>query len=175
MGRLVACLLLFATMGCVMQSSTKSVRWDLSESHAKTAVGWPSGDDAVYEIERADASIRLPGDHTVEGRGVKLRLFSDGDQVQILAIMYPKTSLDDGYRQARDLASQWHLRTDDLEAWHREVIDGRARGVKDANERFYAVMAGSPLAAGGPTPYAKLLDSFDDQKPVVLDFEFQWV
>jgi hypothetical protein len=37
------------------------------------------------------------------------------------------------------------------------------------------VMAGSPLAPGGPTPYAKTLDSLDAQHPFLLDLEFQWV
>jgi hypothetical protein len=175
MRQLAAVLLAFATMGCMMQSTTRTVHWDLSESHAKTAFGWPSGAGDVYEIDQADATVRLPGDRTFEGSGVKLKVLAEGDQAQILAVMYPKTTLDDGYRQAQDLAKRWGLKTDGLETWHQQVIAGRARGVKDRDEPFYTTMAGSPLAPGGPTPFVQLLDSFDDQRPLVLDLEFQWM
>jgi hypothetical protein len=158
-----------------MESSSKTVRWDLRQGRARSAVGWPAGAGDVYEIERADASIELPGGRTFEGRGVRLRLFGDGDQVQVISVMYPKTTLDDGYRLAMSVSHQWQLRMDGLEQWHQQVVAGRARGVKDSDEPSYVVMAGSPLAPGGPTPCAKTLDSLDAQLPFLLDLEFQWV
>ncbi len=172
---LATLLLALAMMGCTMQSSTKTVHWDLRQGHAKSAVDWPAGADDVYDVDRADVTIDLPGGRQFEAKGVGLRLFSDGDQVQVIAVTYPKTTLDDGYRQAQALSRQWQLRTDDLERWRQEVVAGRARGVKDADERAFVVMAGSPLASGGPTPYAKTLDSHDAQRPFLLDFELQWV
>ena len=168
-------LLALAIMGCVMQSNPKTVHWDLRHGHARSAVGWPSDADDVYEVDRADVTLDLPGGRRFQAQGVMLRLFSAGDQVQVIAVTYPKTTLDDGYRQARSLSQQWQLRTDDLERWRQEVVAGRARGVKDADERAFVVMAGSPLAPGGPTPYAKTLDSLDAQRPFLLDLEFQWV
>jgi len=107
--------------------------------------------------------------------GLNVNLLAQGDQVLIVAFKYPKTTLDDGYRQAKSVSEQWQLRTDELERWRQTVLSGRTRGVKDGDEPTFVVMAGSPLAPGGPTPYAKTLDSFDDQRPFQLDFELQWV
>lgn len=168
-------LLALAMMGCTMQSNPRTLHWDLRQGHAKTTVGWPPGAADVYEVDRANVTLDLPGDRRFEAQGVALRLFSDGDQVQIIAVMYPKTTLDDGYRQAKSVSQQWGLRTEELERWHQEVVSGRARGVKDRDERSFVVMAGSPLASGGPTPYAKTLDSMDAERPFLLDLEFQWV
>ncbi len=174
MGRVATALLVLVTMGCMMPSSPKTVHWDLRQGHARSAVGWPADAGDVLDVDGADVTIDLPGGRTFEARGVGLHLLSQGDQVLLIAVRYPKTTLDDGYRQARSLAQHWQLRTDQLVRWHQQVIAGRARGVRDADEPFYVVMAGSPLAPGGPTPYAKTLDSFDDQRPLVLDLEFQW-
>jgi hypothetical protein len=175
MARLAGVLLALVTVGCMTQTSRTTVHWDLRQGHAKSAVGWPAGADDVYDIDNADVTLDLPGGHTFRARGVQLHLFGAGDQILILAVTYPKTTLDDGYQQALDVSRQWLLRTDDLEQWRREVLAGRARGVKDSNERAFVVMAGSPLAAGGPTPYAKTLDSFDQKRPFLLDLEFQWL
>ncbi|HSR25304.1 MAG TPA: hypothetical protein VLW53_17245 [Candidatus Eisenbacteria bacterium] len=174
-GAAAGVLLALAMMGCVMQPNPKTVHWDLRQGHAKTAVGWPAEADDVYEVDRADLTLDLPGGRRFQARGVSLRLFAAGDQVQVVAVMYPKTTLDDGYRQARSLSQEWQLRTDDLERWRQEVVAGRARGVRDADERAFVVMAGSLLAPGGPTPYAKTLDSQDAERPFLLDLEFQWV
>jgi hypothetical protein len=175
MPRLAGVLLPLLAVGCMMQSSSNTLHWDLRQGHAKSAVGWPAGADDVYDIDRADVTLDLPGGHTFRARGVQLHLFGAGDQILILAVIYPKTTLDDGYRLALDVSRQWRLRTDDLEQWRHDVVAGRAHGVRDSNERAYVVMAGSPLAPGGPTPYAKTLDSFDEQRPFLLDFEFQWI
>src|SRR5690242_17129641 len=106
MARFGAILLALLTMGCTMQSNPTNLHWDLRQGHAKGAVGWPAGDGDVYEVDRANVTIDLPGGHRFEARGVGLRLFSAGDQVQVIAVTYPKTTLDDGYRQARGISRQ---------------------------------------------------------------------
>lgn len=167
-------ILLLTTVGCVMgPQQTTTVDWDLTQGHARSAVHWP-GDRLVYEVANADATIRLPAGHTFRGRGVKLRVYREGDLIQVLQVLYPQTTIDDGYAKARALAGDWQLRTDQVDAWYREVQAGRQRGVKDTNQRFPVIMAGQPLAAGGPTPFGKVLDSFDVDRPFQLDLEFQW-
>ena len=168
-------LVAFVTMGCVRQSSPKTIHWDLRQGHARSAVGWPAAAGDVYDVDNANVTIDLPGGHTFRGDGVHVHLFANGDQILILGVTYPKTTLDDGYRQALSVSRQWQLRTDGLEQWRQDVAAGRARGVRDADERTFVVMAGSPLGPSGPTPYAKTLDSFDVGRPFLLDLEFQWV
>ena len=175
MVRAAICLLGLVMMGCVMQSNPKTLHWDLRQTHARSAVGWPGDAGDVYDVQDADVTIDLPAGRRFEARGVDVHLLAQGDQVLIVAFKYPKTTLDDGYRQAKSVSEQWQLRTDELERWRQTVLSGRTRGVKDGDEPTFVVMAGSPLAPGGPTPYAKTLDSFDDQRPFQLDFELQWV
>jgi hypothetical protein len=161
-------------MGCVMQSNAKTFHWDLRMGHARSAVAWPADAGDVYDVQGANLTIDLPAGRRFEAEGVDVHLLGAGDQILTLAVKYPKTTLDDGYRQAKTVSEQWRLRTDGLERWRQAVLAGRSRGVRDADEPAFVVMAGTPLAPGGPTPYAKTLDSFDDQRPFVLDFELQW-
>lgn len=175
MVRAAACLLALVMMGCAMQSNPKTLHWDLRQGHARSAVGWPADAGDVYDVAGADLTIDLPAGRRFEARGVDVHLLGAGDQILTLAVKYPKTTLDDGYRHARSVSEQWQLRTDELERWRQTVLAGRARGVKDADEPTFVVMAGTPIAPGGPTPYAKTLDSFDEKLPFVLDFELQWV
>jgi hypothetical protein len=175
MVRAAACLLGLVMMGCMMQSNPKTLHWDLRQGHARSAVGWPADAGDVYDVQGADVTIDLPAGRRFEAHGVDVHLLGVGDQISILAVKYPKTTLDDGYKQAKGVSEQWQLRTDALERWRQTVLSGRSRGVKDADEPAFVVMAGTPIAPGGPTPYAKTLDSFDAQRPFVLDFELQWV
>jgi hypothetical protein len=156
------------------QQQPARVAWDLSQIHSRSAVAWPAG-RSVYDVGTADATIQLPGGRTFRGSGVRIKLWPDGDQIQVLQILYPQTTIDDGYRRAKALAAEWHLRTDEIDSWYQEVQAGRRRGVKDVNERFSVLMAGQPLAPDGPIPYGKLLDSFDLERPLQLDLEFQWI
>lgn len=167
--------LLLAIMGCAMngQQPATKVDWDLTQSHAKAAIHWPD-DSNAYEVRNADATIRLPGGRTYRGQGVHIIVAATGGQIDILDIELLRTTIDDGYPRARALARQWNLRTDLIESWYKDVQAGRARGVKDQNERFPVYMAGDPLAPGGPIPFGKVLFSFDDAQPFLLDLQFQW-
>jgi hypothetical protein len=169
-------ILLLMTMGCAMgqQPQATRVAWDLTRTHARSAVGWPAG-RSVYDVGTVDATIQLPGGRTFRGSGVRIRVWPDGDQIQILQVLYPQATIDDGYRRAKALAAEWHLRTDQVDSWYQEVQNGRRQGVKDVNERFSVLMAGQPLAPGGPIPSAGMLDSFDLEQPLLVDLEFQWV
>jgi hypothetical protein len=173
-GRAAACLFGLVMMGCVMQSTSRTLHWDLRESHARSAISWPAGAGDVLDVANAQIVIDLPAGRRYQASGVDVHVLAVGDQILTIAVKYPRTTLDDGYQQALHMARDWQLRTDELERWRQGVLAGRERGVKDADEPEFVVMAGSAIAGGGPTPYAKTLDSFDDQRPFVLDFELQW-
>ncbi|HEY7202624.1 MAG TPA: hypothetical protein VIC57_20550 [Candidatus Dormibacteraeota bacterium] len=174
LSRLAMLAALVAAAGCMMGQAPHKVSWDLRHGHPKSAVQWASRSDA-YQVANVDATILLPGDRTFKGSDVTVRMFGQGDQVQVLGILFPKTTLDDGYRQAKELSREWHLNTSALDSWYQGVQDGRKRGVKDANVRYDAAMSGPALSADGPTPSANVLQSYNDEKPFLLDFELQWV
>ncbi len=168
-----AALLLLATVGCMMGQTTQ-VRWDLQHSHTKQDVQWTNSLSA-HEVANVDLTLLLPGGHTFTGRQVTVRMSSDGDQVQVLSVFYSPATLDDAYQHARQLAREWQLNASSLETWYQEVQAGRQQGVKDRDAPFPVALTGRPLSPSGPRPYSKIVYSFDQQKPALLDFELQWV
>jgi hypothetical protein len=165
--------LLLAMVGCMMGQTTQ-VRWDLRHSHTKKDVQWTDSVSAT-EVSSADLTILLPGDHTFVGKNVKARMMAEGDQVQILSIFYAPETLDDGYKRARQLAQDWGLGISPLDSWYQEVQAARKQGKRDRDAPLPIAVGGKPLSPDGPTPYARILYSFDQQKPALVNFELQWV
>ena len=159
---------------CTSGSTMTKVSWDLRSAHDRAAVGW-QGSSPGFSVPDADATILLPGERTFRAQGVSLDLTARGAQVTILAIMYPPSTIDAGYALAKRVAVEWGLRTDLLENWHQEVLANRQAGKRDSDESFNVGMAGPSLAPSGPTPFARVLQSFDPERPFRLDLEFQWV
>ena len=166
-------LLLLATVGCMMGQSTQ-VRWDLQHSHTKKDVHWTDSLTAT-EVAHVDLTLLLPGGYTFNGKNVTVRMKSDGDQVEILSIFYSPASLDDGYKRAKQLAHDWQLGISPLDSWFHDVQVARKQGKRDRDASFPIAVAGKPLSPDGPTPYARILYSFDQQMPALVNFELQWV
>lgn len=167
-----AALLLLATVGCMMGQKTQ-VRWDLRHSHAKKDVQWTNSLSA-HEVSRVDLSVQLPGGRTFDGKDVTVRMSSDGDQVTLMAIFFQPATLDDAYQHAKQLAHDWQLNANALDAWYRDVQAGRKQGVKDRDVRFPVALSGPSLGPDGPTLYARIVYSFDESRAGLLDFELQW-
>lgn len=168
---LIAALLLLTT-GCAMDQ-TRTITWDLRTTHAASAIGWTDGSPARSE-NGVDATVQLPGGHTLHASGVNLNLTASGGQITTLAVFYPRQTVDAGYTRARQVAAAWDLDTNALDTWYTAVVAARLQGKKDADESFNVGMAGAPLAPGGPTPFAHVISSFDPGQPFLLDLEFQW-
>jgi hypothetical protein len=170
---LAGAALLLATVGCMMGQTTQ-VHWDLRHSHTKKDVQWTNAQTA-QEVAHVDVTLLLPPDRSFIGQDVTVRMSAQGEQVQILSVFYVPTSLDDGYQHAKRLAHDWQLDATSLDAWYQEVQSGRKQGVRDRDAHFPVALTGKPLGPGGPTPYARIVYSFDEQNPALLDFELQWV
>ena len=134
--------------------------WDLRGGRAMPPAG-------RWEV-CGEVTILLPGGRVFSGRDVTVRAFGAEDEIETLEILFPRTTLDAGYRRAVQLGREWLLDTRSLDAWYR-AARGQGGGV-----RYYVGMPGSPLAPGGPTPAASVLDSFDDREPFLLELEFRW-
>jgi hypothetical protein len=165
-------LLLLAAVGCMMGQTTQ-VRWDLRHSHTKKDVEWTNSLSA-REVADVDLTLLLPGGRTFNGQQVTARMSSDGDQVQVLSVFYPPATLDEGYQHARELAREWRLNASSLDAWYQDVQAGRKQGRRDRDAPFPVSLTGQPLGPDGPTPYARIVYSFDQQRAALLDFELQW-
>jgi hypothetical protein len=172
-------LLLLATTGCTAGQPPQQLRWDLRQSHTKADVGWQNQLSA-HSVPHADVIILLPGGHTFVGQGVEVFLSACQDQNQVCYVeihLYPEETIDEAYRHAKQIAQAWHFQTDDLERWYQDVLAGRQRGIKDQDELLNGVEggAGGPaLVPGGPTAALGMVYSFDEQRPVLLVFTFDW-
>lgn len=166
-------LLLLVMVGCMMGQTTQ-VRWDLRQSHTKKDVQWTDALTA-REVANVDLTVQLPGGRTFSGRDVTVDMSSVGEQIDVMAIFFQPATLDDAYTHARQLARDWQLNASSLDAWYQDVQAARKQGAKDRNAQFPVSLSGRPLVAGGPTPYARIVYSFDQAKPGRLGFELQWV
>jgi hypothetical protein len=165
-------LVALVAAGCMTQPAQK-VNLDVRGGHSKAALHWTDSSTA-HETPNVDVTIQLPSGRTFSAQNVTLHLFGQGDKVQLIAVMYPKASLDDVYRQARQVSHDWQLPTGGLDGWYQDVQNGRKSGVKDSSVELNVGTTGSPIGTGGPTPYVKILPSYDDGSPALLDFELQW-
>jgi hypothetical protein len=176
-GASILLFLLLVTTGCAVGPPPQQLRWDLRQSHTKEDVHWQS-DLELWSIDHVDVTILLPGTQTFVGQGINVILSAcrDQDQVwQVLIYLYPARTIDDAYRQAKQLAQMWHMDTADLEAWYQGVLAGRRHGIKDRDEPFNTGgMGGPPLAPGGPAPSGAIVYSFDEQRPALILFRFEW-
>jgi hypothetical protein len=137
-GRALLLFILLITIGCTVKPSPRSLRWDLRRSHTKQDVHWRSETD-VWSIDHINVTILLPGERTFAAPGVNAILAAcrDQDQVwQVALYLYPARTIDEAYRQATQLAQEWHLDTADLESWYHGVLAGKRQGIKDSNEAF---------------------------------------
>ena len=154
--------------------SVPQVTWNLRDSHTKADVGWKDSLDATSLTQTVDLTILLPGDRSLSVHAVREDLQASGDQLTSVAVLYPPASNDDGYQQAKSVAGQWGLSTAALEEWHQEILRARQQGQPESQVPYFRELVGSPLAAGGPTPVATIIQSSDDSKPFQLRLEFQW-
>jgi hypothetical protein len=131
----------------------------------------------VWSIEHVNVRILLPGEQTFVGQGINVILSAcrDRDLVwQALLYLYPARTIDDAYRQGKELAQEWRMDTSSLDSWYQEVLAGRRAGVKDRDVVFNGGMGGPPVAPGGPAPSASIIYSFDPQRPAFILFRFEW-
>src|SRR5215470_14990265 len=118
---------------CVMGGqSIPHVTWNLRQSHTKADVGWKDSLDATSTSETADVTILLPGDRSLSVRAVREDFQASGDDLESVAVLYPPTSDDAGYQEARSVARQWGLSTDALDEWHQEIVRARQQGVPES-------------------------------------------
>ncbi len=175
-GAPILLLLLLATTGCTAGQPPQQLRWDLRQSHTKADVGWQDQLSA-NSWPNANVTILLPGGHTFVGQGVEIfaSVCEDPSQVCNLPIhLYPQETIERAYQHAKQIAQEWRFQADDLDRWYHDVVAGRERGVKDTDEPLDAAAGGMPLALGGPTATLSMIYSFDEQRPVLLVFTFDW-
>jgi hypothetical protein len=172
-------VLLVTTRGGVFigQPAQPPRLWDLRQSRTKENVRWQSAAE-VWSIDHVDVMILLPGRQTFVGPGINAILAAcrDPEQLwQVALYWYPARTLDEVYRQAKQLTQEWRMDTAEVEAWYQGVQVGRRARIKDSNEAFSAAgMGGKPLAPGGPAPSAAMLSSFDEARPAFILFRFAW-
>jgi hypothetical protein len=160
---------------CSIFPSRQHITWDLRTSHAKAGVPFQH-DLSAGEIEHIDATVLVAGAPELKAQDVALGYSSirGGNQLDQAFVQYQPETMDSGYQHTKSILQQWGVTTGKLESWYRELKDQRRQGKPDKEGPFFAIIGYKQLTPGGAAFFANVLDSFNDQKPFLLDLEFQW-
>lgn len=164
-------LILLAMTSC---GSPPKVTWNLRHSHTKADVGWKDDTTSTHWTKRMDLTILLPGNRTFHGQPTAVSLEAKGDVLQLVSINYPNMTINDGVRQAKELAREWDIPTGPIQSWYEQVRKYGQTGVSGPHDPYPFEVGGPPLssASSGPTPGLAFVYSFDQSRPLLIMLEF---
>jgi hypothetical protein len=154
---------------------TKSLNWDLSRGGTIDQVRWPS-QGTLFELSRGvQVNLTLPGGKAFKGRVEKVLGRREGRNLRNIELFFPAAGTDDAYARAKRLGKEWGIELGNLDEWHKRRKQQREKGKEDLS---YAAFTGSgdsqPLGGSGPKPAIEVLNSFDKERPVVVNLSFLW-
>lgn len=175
--------------GCVGADSSRfpdEVEWDLSESHRAADVDWDNDLSAFMIQDGVEATVRLPGGHTLHDEFLNIGGSRDGlgpqtgdAPIETLDFYYEPRTVEDAYALATRLGQEWGVPMsrpsgDGIDRWYEERLANRARGQEERTDRSGAWGQGEPLAEGGPIPQVTILHSYVDERPITVKLSFYW-
>jgi hypothetical protein len=169
---IIVAALLFGGCGGSGDDEGKMIDWNLSQSHNVEDVDWAKPDQTAVQIESPDSvRIRFPGGQSFAGNGDvgAVGLERQGDKVTTVQVDSAPMTADEAYETALRWTRRWGLPKAPIEAWneHRRSSAGiqTAEAIPDP---------GTTVGPGGPEPSLKLLNSFNDDRPVIVSLRFFW-
>jgi hypothetical protein len=170
---IVAALLLGGCGGGGDDEATM-IDWNLSKSHTTQDVDWPKPGQSAVQIESPESvHIRLPGDHEFSANGDvgAVGLERRGDDLTTVQVDTEPLTAEDAYRLALQWARRWDIPTQPIQDWN----ERRRAGGDALTETVEAIPdPGTTVGPGGPEPSLKLLNSFNDDRPVIVSLRFFW-
>lgn len=156
-------------------SSRPLLSWDLSQHHRISDVGWP--DPSLDDVEFSDVTVHLTlASHKVFQGAMREVFCSRADTSSIdlseIDLNSEPLTLDAAYQHAKALGTYWGFDAhffQALDAWY-----GNSGGSRDRDPYFELGMAAAPGISSVPGLRIHLLDSFDDQRPWMLQFSIFW-
>jgi hypothetical protein len=155
---------------------TETLSWDLSRGHTTEDVRWPGEGNAFELGPGVQVSLTLPGGRTFAGSVDKVLARREGDTIRNLDLFFPAMSTDEAYDLAKQLGARWDVNLRNIDAWYERRVAQRDGGREDVSDTAFT---GSPDSAplggeGGPVPAIEMLNSFDGERPVVVNLSFLW-
>jgi hypothetical protein len=150
------------------------IDWNLSASHTIEDVDWSKPDQTAVQIEQpGSVRIRFPGDKSFSGNGDigAVGLERRGDQVTTVQVDSAPMTAEEAYEVALRWIRRWGLPKQPIEDWN----ERRQSGGDALTETAEAIPdPGTTVGPGGPEPSLKLLNSFNDDRPVIVSLRFFW-
>lgn len=154
---------------------TKTLTLDLSRGATLDHVRWPSN-GTLFEMRRGiQVNLTLPGGKTFRGRVDKVLGRREGRNIRSIDLFFPATTTDAAYDQAKQLGKEWRIDLVNIDEWHKRRKEQRKKGKEDLSLTAFTGSPHSwPLAPDGPKPAIEVLNSFDKERPVVVNLSFRW-
>lgn len=153
-----------------------NLMWDLSKGHTTRQVTWPAKGTA-FELHRGvQVRLVLPAGRTFQGRVERVLGKRDGEVIHMLNFSYRATTTEAAFKQAQALGKEWGIDLRNIDSWYQRRMDQRRQGREDFSDtaftgRVHAKPLGGP---SGPTPSIEMMNSFSDERPVVVGFNITW-
>ncbi|WBP87374.1 hypothetical protein [Kitasatospora cathayae] len=174
----VICAGLLVT-GCSLVDRTRSVHWDLRNSHRGADLGVKLNPHSGHDFnDLGPLDIDLPGGqrfHADKMFLVVAATHDDAENIDELLCWYPEMPLETAYKKALELARQFHLKTDGIEDFHQNVLDDLAKGDR---ARLGSEEGGTDaplLTPDGPLVGVSLrYETVNNGQPVTIKISFAW-
>jgi len=153
-----------------------NIDWDVSRSHTMDDVHWLAKyrDLSSIEIQPVGAvHIRFPGGQAFTATdGIEsIGLDREGNSVIDVSIFSGPRTTEEAYRLAITWISAFKLPRKPIDEWYAQQ-HGPVQH-RTATPLTYTP-AGQTVGPHGPEPSLKLLDSFQDARPLVVSLDFFW-
>lgn len=155
---------------------SKSLSWDLSRDYTVRQVRWPATGTAFELTNGVQVNLRLPGGKAYTGRVEKVLGRREGQYIRNLDLFFPEATTDAAYQRAQRLGKEWGINLRNLDAWHKRRVKQREAGKEDRSDVAFTGTPDSQPIGGeeGPSPAIEVLNSFDKERPVVVNLSFLW-
>lgn len=153
----------------------KTLTWDVSRGGTVAQVRWPAK-GAAFELRRGvQVNVTFPGGKVLRGRVDKVLGRREGRNLRNLDVFYPAASTDAAYERAKKLAKEWGIDVGNIDEWHKRRKKQRAKGKEDLSDTAFTGTTDSKrLGGNGPSPAIEMFNSFDKERPVVVNLSFLW-
>lgn len=179
------CALLALTTGCggdhvkpvsAPSGQAPAETWDLRTAHTAGQVNWPSDAGTAFERTKLRVRVLFPEGKVFQDPIQRVTSLRIDSTLSSLDFYYPPATTEDAYKLIQRLGREWTIDIHNLDAWYHRRMYERANGHEDLSDTaLTGGPASKPLGGpAGPAPTIEVLNSFDTDRPVVVNLSFFW-
>lgn len=157
------------------------INWDFSRSHSKADAGFGTEEDEVREFDTVKSvRITLPRGQVFEASGGVTQVIAhrEGELLNDVSVTFGDQSAEDAVKRAKDVASKLGLIDGGS---FKAFLDGVGSVRREkAAESNADTVGGAAFAPGTkrtldePEVSVSILDSFDEKRPWLVEFQLGW-